>query len=363
MRRLGISIYPEHATHEEIIRYIDKAHQLGYERIFTCLISQVATREGIEQQFGSWTKYAETLGFEIVADVSPDVFKTLDLTIDDLSFFKSLGLSGIRLDLGFSGQEESQMSFNPYGLCIELNMSNGTKYIDNILSYQPNKSKIIACHNFYPHRYTGLSRKHFDLCSKQFKELGIRTAGFVNASSAQFGPWPVSEGLCTLESHRTLPIETQAKDLFNSGHIDDVIIANMFASDEELETLASVNREKLMLKIECQVALTPVEEAILFDVPHFNRGDVSDYVIRSTQSRVIYKNEVLALKNAVDMAEGDVIIESSLYARYSGELQMALNAMTNSGKSSVVARVVPEERFLIHQIRPWQSFGFISSQK
>lgn len=63
--------------------------------------------------------------------------------------------------MGFSGQEEAFMSLDTSNLKIELNMSNGTKYADNILSYQPNKENIIGCHNFYPRRYTGLSRQHF----------------------------------------------------------------------------------------------------------------------------------------------------------------------------------------------------------
>ncbi len=57
--------------------------------------------------------------------------------------------------------EEAAMSYNPYDLKIEVNSSSGTKYIENIMSYRPNKDNIIGCHNFYPHRYTGLSRKHF----------------------------------------------------------------------------------------------------------------------------------------------------------------------------------------------------------
>ena len=57
------------------------------------------------------------------------------------------------------------------------------------------------------------------------------------------------------------------------------------------------------------------------------------------------------------MVEGDIIIESSLYKRYAGELHIALKDMENSGKSSVVARVVPAECYLIHRIKPWQSFG------
>lgn len=134
------------------------------------------------------------------------------------------------------------MSFNKYGIKIELNMSNGTKYIDNILTYKPDLENILGCHNFYPHRYTGLNYNHFLQCSKQFKDLGIRTAAFISSKEAKYGPWPVSEGLSTLEVHRELPIEVQAKHLFATGFIDDVIIANAFASEEELKVLSRINK-------------------------------------------------------------------------------------------------------------------------
>ena len=358
MKQIGLSIYPEYAEIDVIKAYLKRASELGFTRVFTCLISSSGSKEAIQNSFGVWTNYANSLGFEVIADVSPEVFTALDLSISDLSFFHELGLKGIRLDLGFSGFEESMMSFNPYGLSIELNVSNGTKYVDNILSYQPNAEKIIGCHNFYPHRYTGLSRKHFLETSKQFKSLGIRTAAFVNAPHAIYGPWKVSEGLCTLEEHRTLPIETQAKDLFNTGLIDDVIIANMFASDDELVALSKVNRELLTLKVEPLVPISEVEEKILYHEPHYNRGDVSEYMIRSTQSRVKYKSETFELKNPAHMETGDIILESSLYERYAGELQIALKHMQNSGKSSVIARVAPHEQYLLAQIKPWQKFAF-----
>ena len=53
------------------------------------------------------------------------------------------------------------MTYNPYGLKIEINMSNGTKYVDNIMSHRPNRENLIGCHNFYPHRYSGLSHASF----------------------------------------------------------------------------------------------------------------------------------------------------------------------------------------------------------
>jgi len=58
--------------------------------------------------------------------------------------------------MGFTGNEEAMMTYNPYELSIEINMSNSNKYLENLLSYQLNLSKLTGCHNFYPHRYAGL---------------------------------------------------------------------------------------------------------------------------------------------------------------------------------------------------------------
>lgn len=356
MRKLGISVYVDQAPLMRIKEYIDLAAEHGFSRIFTCLISL----EGEQwDAFKAFSSYANSKGFEIIADVDPSVFTNFNLNWNELKFFKDLGLSGIRLDLGFSGIEEALMSQNPYGLSIELNMSAGTKYIDNILSYRPNTSKIIGCHNFYPHVYTGLSREHFLKCSAQFKASGIRTAAFVSSQSAELGPWPVSEGLCTLEEHRTLAITTQAKDLFNTELIDDVIVANMFASNQELEALGKINRNLLELNVLFEEATPELERKIVLEESHYNRGDVSDYMIRSTQSRVKYKGHSFPPFNTPPIEKGDILIESDLYTRYAGELQLAKKEMPNSGKTNVVAHVIAEETYLIDLIKPWQSFKFV----
>lgn len=363
MKKLGISIYLENAPVNEIKEYISLSHKYGFSRIFTCLIS-ADTNGSFFDDFKDVVGYANELGMEVIADISPDVMKQLDVNYMDLSKFKEIGLTGIRLDLGFSGMEESFMSLDSSDLLIELNMSNGNRYLENILSYEPKKENIIGCHNFYPHTYTGLSRDHFMMTSRQFKDLGIRTAAFVSSTSGTFGPWPVNEGLCTLEEHRHLPIEFQARDLFNTGLIDDVIIGNCFASEDELKALSQINKGKLELEVETLVDLPEVEERILFDEPHFNRGDVSEYMIRSTQSRVKYKGYKFELMNPKEIIEpGDIIIESHLYSRYSGEMQIALKHMKNSGKSSVVARVTEEYASLLKDIRPWQKFALIDIKK
>lgn len=364
MRGLGISIYPNQGTVEEIQKYIELAGRYGFTRIFTCLISeQERTVEEVLEDFRKIVSTANNCGLKVIADVEPAIFKKFGGTYNDLKSFHDLGLDGIRLDMGFSGIEESIMSYNPYGLKIELNASNGTKYIDNILSYRANNENIWACHNFYPHVYSGLGYEWFIKCSKQFKDLGIRTAAFVNSQNAKFGPWPVSEGLCTLEMHRDMDIDIQAKHLFATGVIDDVIIANMFASEKELRRLSELNKEMLEFKVEFTSEVPELQKTIVLDEFHFNRGDVSDYMIRSTQSRVKYKGCDFQAFNTPDIKRGDVLIESNLYSRYAGELQVALKNMKNSGKTNVVAKIVPEELFLLDYLEPWGKFGFNEKNK
>ena len=61
------------------------------------------------------------------------------------------------------------MTNNPYGLKIELNVSNDIAYLENILSHQANKPALIGCHNFYPQKFTGLPYDYFIRCSERFK--------------------------------------------------------------------------------------------------------------------------------------------------------------------------------------------------
>ncbi|MGE8203899.1 DUF871 domain-containing protein [Heyndrickxia sp. NPDC080065] len=357
MRKLGIAIYPQYGTEKEQIHYIEKASSYGFSRIFTCLMS--AENEKDVRKLQDLVKRANQLGFEVIADVSPTVFHDKNLSYKDLSYFKELGLSGLRLDLGFSGLEESVMSFNEHGLSIELNMSQGTKYLEQILSYVPNKHQIIGCHNFYPRRYTGLSREHFLKCSKQYREHGIRTAAMISSKDAAFGPWPVQEGLPTLEEHRYLPIDIQAKDMFQTDLIDDVIIGNAFASEEELKRLPSINRYQLELKVEFKKAATKTEKEIVLAGQHVNRGDVSTYVIRSTDSRVTYKHEEFPPHDTSLITRGSVTIDNSGYDRYKGEMHIALQDMENSGKTNIVARIDKDEQYLLDHIQPWQKFRLV----
>ncbi|MCF0146836.1 MAG: DUF871 domain-containing protein [Clostridium sp.] len=360
MGKLGISIYPEKTSEELIYNYIDSASKYGFSRIFSCLLSVDDTKENIKNKFKKINDYAKEKGFEIIVDVSPRVFDELGISYKDLSFFKEIGADGLRLDVGFTGSEEALMTFNEYGLKIEINMSSNTNYIDTIIDYMPNKDNLIACHNFYPHRYSGLNFDHFMKCTERFNKYGLRTAAFITSQNENtFGPWPVTDGLPTLELHRNLPVEVQAKHLIALGNINDIIISNCYPSEDEMKKLGSMRKDMVTFDLQLVDGVPEIEQKILFEEMHFNRGDFSDNLIRSTQSRVKFKGHNFKLFNAPEIIKrGDVVIESSEYGHYAGELQIALSDMKNSGKSNVVGHIKDEEIFILDYIRPWQKFNF-----
>jgi Uncharacterized conserved protein len=357
-RSLGISLYPEHSTIEQDIQYINLAHKYGFTRIFTCLLSVNKPKSEIIHNFKAIITHARKLGFEVILDIAPNVFTELGISYDDLSFFQELQATGIRLDLGFDGAKEAMMTFNPQELAIEINMSNDVAYVDNIMTYQPNAPFLYGCHNFYPQKGTGLPYDFFIKCSERFKKFGLRTAAFINSQTATIGPWDINDGLCTLEIHRDLPITVQAKHLFATNLIDDVIIGNAYASEEELAKLAAINLYQLELIVDTLPNITEDELTILFNTQHYRRGDITTGVVRSTEIRKKYITKSLPLHdNTQDFVTGDVLIGNNSFGKYKGELQIALQTLADTRKNKV-AKVISEEMILLDFIKPWTKFKF-----
>lgn len=360
MKRLGISIYPEKSSKKEILDYIDLSSEMGFSRIFSCLLSVNKSKDEIKKDFIEINKYAKSRGFEVIVDVAPNIFSNLGISYNNLEFFDEINADGVRLDIGFTGNEEAIMTFNKYNLKIEINMSNNVHTIDTIMDYMPNRYNLYGCHNFYPHIYSGLNLDYFIKCTERFLKYGIKTAAFVTSQNKNtFGPWPVTQGLPTLEMHRFLPLDVQIKHFLAIDCIDDILISNCYPSYEELNSLKNLDLRLITFDVEMKKDVPEVENDIVFKELHFNRGDKSENMIRSTQSRLKYKGHEFKLFNAPEIIKrGDIVIESSKYGHYAGELQIALKEMKNTGMSNVVGKVCDNEIFLLDYIKPWQKFKF-----
>lgn len=248
------------------------------------------------------------------------------------------------------------MSFNPYGLIIELNMSNDVDYLNNIISYQPNTPFLYDCHNFYPQVGTGLPFDYFIKCSQRFKKLGIHSAAFVSSKVGEKGPWSVSDGLPTLEMDRKLPIDVQAKQLWATGLIDDVIIDNANASEAELAALAQVDRYLLTLEVDFVADINPIEETIVKKPLHFWRGDINSLEIRSTMPRVTYREEGNPTHdNELEFPPGDVLVGNDGFGPYKNELQIVRQAHREPRKNKV-GSIKQEQLFLLDFLKPWSKF-------
>ncbi|GKQ43446.1 hypothetical protein RD055328_13690 [Companilactobacillus sp. RD055328] len=357
---LGISIYPTKSSIEDTINYIDLASSLGYRRIFTSMLE--VTKENKNEMIDTFTKvihHAKDKGMYVSLDVNPRSFDVLGIDYFHLQLLEDMGASAIRLDANFDGMTESLISFGDTNLNIELNISSDTKIIENIISFKSNMRKLSGCHNFYPQRYTGLDFDFFIKCSKMYKDMGLKNAAFVNSQAANIGPHAYDEGLPTLEMHRDWDIVTQAKHLFATGLIDDVIIGNAFASEEELKALAKVNADQIEFNAIYE-ELTEYESDILFNHQHFNRGDINSYSIRSTFVKLEYKDKSIpAHLTPTELHRGDITIGNDSFGQYKGEVNIVKKDIPNNGGlKNVVGHISDEELFLIDYIKPWSKFKF-----
>lgn len=358
MISLGISIYPDKSTLTDDLNYIELAAKYNVTKVFTNLLGLGGkSKDEIKKEFTERIKHAHQYGMEVVVDVSPGVFEDLDITYDDLSFFDEIGADGIRLDEAFDGRKEALMSYNQYGLKLEFNASGNTKQIDNIFAFKPNKKKLVASHNFYPQKYTGLGFDYFIENSQKIKEKDIRLKAFISSNNkSAFGPWDINEGLCTLEMHRDLPIDLQARHLIATELIDDLLIANCYATEEEFAALSNIVDGKVNIRVELEYDLSEVEKKILHDNEHFVRGDISDYMRRSTMTRVKHANATIKPQNTRDLRRGDIVILNDNYTRYKGELHVVLLDMLNEGNKNVVGRIKGQELFLLNYLNSWDQF-------
>lgn len=358
MRRIGLSIYPEQSTVEADIKYLQQGSSLGFTRVFSCLLSPDYSKTEVLKKYGKINSVAKDLGYEVTLDVNPAVFEKYEISYDDLSFFAKLKVDVLRLDEAYDGKKEALMTYNEYDIKIEINMSNDTSYLNTIFDHQPKADNLYGCHNFYPQINTGLDMEYFLNCTKRFKVFGINTAAFVKVDGGSMGPWNPTAGLCTLEHHRELKVTTQAKELWATNLIDDVIIGNGYATYDELLALSKLNRYLLELEVEFVERLDDVSKQITCNTLHVRRGDVSEHYIRSTEVRKKYTNRDILAKGERNLMYGDVVVGNNEFGKYKGELQIILTGEYTTMKNKV-GTIVDEEKYLTKYIKSWTKFKLV----
>lgn len=361
MKTLGISVFPEHTTYEKVYEYMHKAGELGYKRVFTCFLSVTESKEELVKNFSEFCKVAHECGLTVSADTNPEVFQHIGATPYDLSVFHEIGLDIIRLDGHFSSTEDTAITRNPYGIKIEYNASGNIAY-GNLIETGADQENMCFCSNFFPQRHTGMGLDRYIELTSRYKGAGFRVASFVSSNEENtFGPWPVFDGLPTIEMHRDLPIDLQARHLIAMNLCQDILIGNCFASDAELKALADVDLTKITVKADLIDGLTDTEKAILSYNKHNQRGDCNDLIIRSSSTRVTFKGQSIPARSNEGFTahRGDILIVNDNLEHYRGELWIVTKDIEVSNEYNLVGKVPAEEQILLDWIKPDYSFGLI----
>ena len=88
---LGVSLYPEQETLEEIDAYLKKASTYGFKKVFTSMFSVPGTKEEIIAYFKDFTKIVHKYGMVVSGDCNSELFHRLGATEIDFRFLKILG--------------------------------------------------------------------------------------------------------------------------------------------------------------------------------------------------------------------------------------------------------------------------------
>ena len=85
--------------------------------------------------------------------------------------------------------------------------------------------------------------------NKELSNLGIPSAVFISSNEENtHGPWPVHDGLPTVEDHRWIPAELQVRHWIAVGDVDEIIFGNAFASEEEFKAIDQVMKNYFLME-------------------------------------------------------------------------------------------------------------------
>ncbi|WP_381415269.1 MupG family TIM beta-alpha barrel fold protein [Spiroplasma endosymbiont of Anurida maritima] len=361
-KNIGISIYPEFSTLEKHIEYLKKASDYGYNQLFMSFLH--LSKEEVKNNLSNFKKIikqAKKLKFYVCVDISTQTLDVLKENIYELKIFKNMDVDCLRIDTPLLPVQLSIIT-HKVGIDIQINASIDDSFAQNLLDFKPIKHKISACHNFYPQQLTGLSEEFFNRTSKKYYDMGIKVSAFVGSHHGIYGPQKTQVlELPTMEKHRNMSISAQAKELWASGYITDILIGNEFATDEELKELAEVTRDTIEFEVP-KIDISNIEHKILFKDLHFRRGDASEYMIRSPLTRALNKGQIIEPRNndKESLNFGDVVIVNKNDEHYQTELMIIIkdNTPNINKKFNYLFTINKEELSLINKIEDSTWFKF-----
>lgn len=343
------------------LEYLRLAKKKGFTRVFTSMHIPEANYDNIKKDLLELLNEAKNLNMIINMDISPTSFEFLGIKNNDIQSLLKYGINVIRLDFGFNSKEISDFSNNNIGIKIELNASTLTEnFIKELEENKANFSNILACHNYYPKKYTGISEEVLISKNNLLKKKNIKISAFIPSLKNKRGP--IYEGLPTLEKHREINPYLSAKHLFALG-VDNVYIGDSHASEEELELVGGIVTP-FEFSIEWITKNSKIKNYINSNL-FTQRVDEAEYVVRIEESRYFFENTLNKdiLKDDLPRGlrtKGCITIDNLKYQRYAGEIQICKIDLPYDDRVNIIANIKEDDLFLLKYIKGGDTLKFIS---
>lgn len=353
MSMLGASLYLAEGL-EKNLSFIERMHDVGVQTIFTSMHipedDPTDTLDSLKQITNKINEY----GMELMIDVSSDTFEIYQVKKEEAKeFFADLGVTSLRMDYGFSYQEMKDLAED---FKIVLNAST----IDDEMSQELEAvgfqlSEITVCHNFYPRENTGLGRKFLSERNAYLHHKGYRIQAFIAGDKEKRGP--IYAGLPTLEEHRYADPLYAYLDLTKHFFVDEVLVGDIEMSEGHLKRIDEWMKDEII-----SLPMKKWNESLPknFYELHMNRPDVAEDVVRSSQSRIVLKDEIIRpLDSVVERPKGTITIDNERYGRYAGEIQVTKRDLPADERVNVLGHIKKNAIPLLNFIQARTKFKFI----
>lgn len=186
-----------------------------------------------------------------------------------------------------------------------------------------------------------------------------------------------------------MPLELQIRHMLLLGDVDEILIGNEPATDEELTAVGALMcklsgegekedraaddptrqfdglaalfgaGEWTLLHIDLDEDISAVERSIALDYRrHSDGGDGTEYMLRSRMTRMSYRGQAIAPRAWAEpmFHRGDIVVVNDNLEHYRAELQVVLKDMPNDGQRNHIGRITPKELFLLDALGPRITF-------
>lgn len=250
-----------------------------------------------------------------------------DLTKENIEALKTAGLSYLRLD-EFGDEAFIDRCGKAFGLVVNASTFTNREY--ELLERLGFADKIIACHNYYPKVYSGISLRKFKVINQRLHELGVKVLAFIPGDEPLRGP--LHEGLPTVETHRGSDLRLAICELIDS-HTDMILVGDTFINESTQKIMKEFQEGFVSLKATVPVELTG---KVLHD-----RIDASEFVYRvlGTRGTALLNGEPSTTPRVI----GEINQANANYGRYQGEIEIAKEELPADDRQNVIGHLLPSE--------------------